>query len=122
MRFYQRTPTNTYLEILPDAQGVIRSVILAGFQFRLSDLYRLPTLETLALDPVYQGYILPNYRAALTEAEEARQRIAAEVIGRQLAEAQAAAEIAARQAIEAENARLREELTRLRQGTSSSTQ
>lgn len=102
MHFYQRTPANTYVEILPDAIGIIRSLILPGFQFRISDLYRLPTLEMLALDPVYQAYILPHYRAALTEAEEARRRVVVEV--------------AARQAVETENARLQEEIARLRKG------
>jgi len=52
MRFYQRTPAGHYVEIAPDAEGIIRSSILPGFQFRIQDLYLLPTLETLALDEV----------------------------------------------------------------------
>lgn len=69
MHFYQRAPSGVYVEIEPDAQGVIRSQILPGFQFRLSDLKRQPTLEVLAFDEVYQGYVLLHYQAAAARAE-----------------------------------------------------
>lgn len=36
--------------------------------------FLLPTLEELALDPVYQGYVLLKYQAAAQEAEQERQR------------------------------------------------
>jgi len=74
MHFYQHTATGVYTEIEPDAQGVIRSQVLPGFQFRLSDLKRQPTLEALALDEVYQGYVLLRYQAAAARAERERQR------------------------------------------------
>ena len=103
------------------AYTVIRSTILPGFQFRVRDLYDLPSLETLARDAVYETYILLYYQAALAQAElerqraeKERQRAEAELAARQLAEAQAAAEVAARQAAEAELARLRAELAQLR--------
>jgi len=48
---------------------VIHSNVLPGFQFRLRDLYRKPSLETLAVDEVYQGYVLLEYQAALARAE-----------------------------------------------------
>lgn len=61
-------------------EGVIRSTILPGFQFRVDDLYQRPTLIDLATDEVYQGYILPEYQrerqqrqAAQAEAETERQ-------------------------------------------------
>lgn len=121
MRFYQRTATGSYVEIAPDAGGVIHSSILPGFQFRVQHLYELPALEILARDEVYAAYILLHYQAALTQAaaelqraEEERQRADAELAARQLAEAQVIAEAAARQAAEAENARLRAELAQLR--------
>lgn len=69
MHFYQRTPTGVYSEMQPDAQGIMHSQILPSFQFRLSDLKRQPTLEELALDPVYQGYVLLHYQAAANRAE-----------------------------------------------------
>ena len=48
--------------------------MLPGFQFRLIDLQRLPELEDLALDDVYQGYVLLRYRSAVARAESAEQR------------------------------------------------
>lgn len=73
MHFYQRTAAGVYVEMQPDAQGVIRSQSLPGFQFRRRDLKRLPTLEELALDPVYQGYVLLRYQAAAQAAAQERQ-------------------------------------------------
>ncbi len=74
MHFYQRTDAGVYVEMQPDADGVIRSQILPGFQFRRRDLKRLPTLEELALDPVYQGYVLLQYQSVAQEAAQERQR------------------------------------------------
>lgn len=82
MHFYVRTATGQYEEIVPDAEGIIRSTILPGFQFRLNDLHRLPNLETLALDVVYQNYVLRHYQAAVAraEAEAAARRTAEEAL------------------------------------------
>ena len=73
MVFYTRSAAGDYVEMQPDVQGVIRSGILPGFQFRLHDLERLPSLEALLTDNVYY-YVLPGYRAALERAEQERQR------------------------------------------------
>ena len=73
MIFYTRLATGVYGEIQPDAQGVIHSEVLPGFQFRLRDLERLPLLEELLTDDVYY-YVLPGYRAALDRAEQEGQR------------------------------------------------
>jgi len=69
MRFYERTATGIYVAMTPDALGVLHSNVLPGFQFRLRDLHRKPSLEALALDEVYHGYVLLEYQAALTRAE-----------------------------------------------------
>ena len=53
---------------------MIRSQLLPGFQFRRPHLYELPALEELALDEVYQGYVLLKYQAA--EAEKAARQLA----------------------------------------------
>lgn len=74
MHFYQRNAAGVYVETQPDADGILRSQILPGFQFRSSDLKRQPTLEELALDPVYQGYVLLRYQAAAKQADQERQR------------------------------------------------
>lgn len=74
MHFYQRMAVGAYIEMEPDADGVIRSQILPGFQFWRRDLKRLPSLEELALDPVYQGYVLLQYQAATQGLAQERQR------------------------------------------------
>ncbi|MDM8516670.1 hypothetical protein QUF76_10760, partial [Desulfobacterales bacterium HSG16] len=49
-------------------------VILPGFQFRLSDLYRQPPLEELAEDAIYHSYVFPSYKKVLEEKEQETQR------------------------------------------------
>lgn len=75
MHFYERTAQGVYVEIQPDADGVIRSRVLPGFQFRYRDLKRQPSLEEIALDEVYQGYVLLRYQAAEKRAKRAQRRI-----------------------------------------------
>jgi len=89
MHFFHRTPDRQYEEIQPDAAGVIRSQLLPGFQFRHSDLYELTALEELALDDVYQGFVLPKYQESLAA-------VATEATARQQAEQRAEDEAAAR--------------------------
>ena len=88
MRFYRLARQGNYDHIDPDAEGVIRSEVLPGFQFRHQDLWRLRDLEELGLDEVYSGYVIPAYQAAVNRAERAEKRV---------------------QALEAELARLRQE-------------
>lgn len=107
MHFFQRTASGKYTEILPDAEGVIHSIVLPGFQFRQRDLLHRPSLETLALDEVYQSYVLRSYQAAIVEAEAEQQRADA-------AESQAKAEQARADAAEAQLAQLQAELAQLR--------
>ena len=107
MHFFQLTPDRQFEEIQPDAEGVIRSQLLPGLQFRHSDLYELRALEELALDEVYQGFVLPKYQESLaavaaetTARQQAEQRAGAEATARQQAEQRAAAEATARQQAE----------------------
>ena len=111
MRFYALTSEGTYQEILPDAQGVIRSNVLADLQFRLDDLHRKPGLVELALDNVYSEYVLPKLRAAIARAETAS-------AARKRAEELAATEAAARQRVEERVKALEAELARLRSKSS----
>ncbi|MEZ4706854.1 MAG: Uma2 family endonuclease [Caldilineaceae bacterium] len=78
MHFYVLNRLGHYEELTPDADGVIRSTVLTGFQFRQSDLDAMPSLEELALDEVYQGYVLLQYQAAQHRAMAAEQRADAE--------------------------------------------
>jgi hypothetical protein len=67
--FYRLNNRGRYVKIRP-AGGIIRSGILPGFQFRVSDLYAQPPLESLIEDKVYERFILPSYRKSKQEAEK----------------------------------------------------
>ncbi|MYH60419.1 MAG: Uma2 family endonuclease [Caldilineaceae bacterium SB0675_bin_29] len=118
MHFFHRTPDRQYEEIQPDAAGVIRSQLLPGFQFRHSDLYELTALEELALDDVYQGFVLPKYQESLAARQQAEQRAETEATARQLAEQRADAEAAAHRQAEERLQSLEAELARLRRRSS----
>ena len=63
-----------YEEIEPDEEGVIRSQVLPGFQFRREDLLREPLLAELARDDVYADYVIPELQVAETRAKKAEER------------------------------------------------
>ncbi|MDE0464336.1 MAG: Uma2 family endonuclease [Caldilineaceae bacterium] len=134
MRFYRLASDRRYQTIQPH-EGLIRSDVMEGLQFRLQDLYRMPDHEQLALDPVYRGYVLPGYHVLATRAEREAQRAESEAqraereaqradheaAARQQAEDHAAAQQTARHlaeeratASEEQLRQLREELDRLR--------
>ena len=100
MRFYRLAPEGRYEEIQPDADGVIHSEMLPGFQFRMEDLRRQPELAELALDDVYAGYVIPGFRDTITARRVAEDLAETEAAARRKAEERA-------QALEAELARLR---------------
>jgi len=77
MRFYTLTSDGGYEEIPPDPNGVIRSKVLSGLQFRLDDLHRRPRLAELARDSVYSNYVIPELQVAVTRAEEAEEQVKA---------------------------------------------
>ncbi len=72
--FYERTANGVYQPIQAQAGGVIASRMLAGFQFRIEDLYRQPSWQDLVEDVVYQGFVLPEYLAERERADQERQR------------------------------------------------
>ena len=74
MSFFRLAPEGRYQVIQPDEEGVIRSEVMQGLQFRLEDLHRKPGLEELALDPVYSGYVLPGYHVLAAKADSETQR------------------------------------------------
>lgn len=71
--FYELSPSGVYMPIQP-LQGVIRSHVLPGFQFRETDLYRLPEPPSLITDSVYQHFASPFVRAERLRAEAERDR------------------------------------------------
>ncbi|NJL58708.1 MAG: Uma2 family endonuclease [Desulfobacteraceae bacterium] len=60
--FYRLDEKGKYRKIVAKNQDIIESDVLPGFRFRISDLYRQPSLEEIAEDEVYQHYVLPFYR------------------------------------------------------------
>ena len=72
--FYRRHQPGGYDVIVPQHGEIMRSSVLPGFQFRVSDLYRQPPLEDMAEDPVYSGFVLPYYQAERQRAQQERQR------------------------------------------------
>ena len=118
MHFYRLTPAGRYEEIQPDAEGVIGSTVLPGFQFRQEDLERQPDLAELALDDVYAGYVIPDFKVAVIARRVAEEQAAAEAAARQVAEEQAAVEAGARRKAEERAQALEAELARLRRQSS----
>ncbi len=108
MHFYRLGVAGDYEEIEPDEEGVIRSQVLPGLQFRREDLLREPLLAELARDVVYSDYVVPELRDAESRIEKAEERADVEA-------QRADAEAAARRAAEEEAQALKAELARLRQ-------
>lgn len=61
-------------EPLPRPDGIIRSEVLPGFQFRIQDLYDQPAPPQMINDPIYSGFISPLYRQERLRAERAEAR------------------------------------------------
>ena len=100
MHFYQRDAEGYYVEIEADDDGVIRSRVLPGFQFRWDDLLRRPEMKELVLDEVYSGYVFPEHQEAVARAGREARRAVVEAAARRRAEDQADEE-ARRAAMEA---------------------
>ena len=58
------------------ADGIVRSVALSGFQFRVQDLILRPALEGLRNHPVYRGFLWPEWAEAEQEVERLRALLA----------------------------------------------
>jgi nucleoid-associated protein YgaU len=112
MIFLRRNAAGQFARIAPTADGVIRSTTLAGFQFRIDDLYRQPSLVELSNDEVYRGFVLPELTAARVRAEAEQARAEAEQARAEAEQARAEAEQAR---AEAERARAEREYARAEQ-------
>ncbi len=100
VHFYRLIADRRYVEIQPDASGVIHSDVLPGFRFRRADLHKLPDLSDLSLDEIYADFVIPGHLDSVQRAERAEEQAAAEAAARRQAEERI-------QALQAENARLR---------------
>ncbi len=74
MAFYRRAASGRYTRIQPDTDGVIHSEVLPGFRFRIADLHSMPSMETMAHDPLYQPFVLVKYQAEIRRAQAAEER------------------------------------------------
>jgi hypothetical protein len=84
--FYYLGAGGVYLP-LPIKDGIIRSIMLPGFQFRIEDLYHCPPPVEMIKNEVYQGFVLPGYSEALQQAKiEALARKEAEELAKRFAE------------------------------------
>lgn len=72
-QFYHLTERGLY-QPMPRTDGVIRSLVLPGFQFRIQDLYDQPVAPQMVQDPVYSDFISPFYRAERERAEREHER------------------------------------------------
>lgn len=76
LKFYRRTKSGSYQEIPVGKDGIVRSEVLLGFQFRVSDLFRQPLPMEMAKDEVYRHFVLPEVSKMLEQAEQAHIQIA----------------------------------------------
>ncbi|MBK1618621.1 hypothetical protein CKO42_09275 [Lamprobacter modestohalophilus] len=111
LAFYGRTRGSSVYSPLPtEGSGddrLVRSRILPGFQFRVSDLIRRPDLDAIRRDPVYSSFVLPEWTRAEQEQVQAEQaRLQAEQAQAQAEQARLRAE---RTQAQAEQARLQAE-------------
>ncbi|MBF0103070.1 MAG: Uma2 family endonuclease [Desulfobacterales bacterium] len=70
--FYQ-LKSGIYQPIKP-IRGIIKSNVIKGFQFRIEDLYKQPSLEKMSNDMVYHQFILPFYQQEKLKSKQERQR------------------------------------------------
>ena len=72
--FYRLDRRGMYVPISLTEDGVVRSAVLPGFRFRVSDLYDRPPLDRLADDEVYHDYVFPSHKEVRRRAEQAELR------------------------------------------------
>ncbi|NEX16373.1 MAG: hypothetical protein C1943_07035 [Halochromatium sp.] len=77
LAFYGRTRGSRVYSPLPiedsGDERLVRSRILPGFQFRIGDLIRRPDLDAIRRDPVYSGFVLPEWTLAEQAQAQAKQ-------------------------------------------------
>jgi Uma2 family endonuclease len=74
MAFYRRNEEGFFEPIKLIADDIVRSEVLKGFQFRISDLFRQPSIEELTDDELYNSFILPKHKMIKERLEKERQR------------------------------------------------
>ena len=77
MAFYRLNQYGIFVPIKLIDNDIVRSEVLKGFQFRVSDLFRQPEIDELTDDTVYCGFVLPD-RKTKQRAEKAEKKAEAE--------------------------------------------
>ena len=90
--FYRIGKRGKYVRIPQGREKVIRSEVLPGFRFRVSDLEDGPELKEMSEDPFYSDFVLPYYQEEKRRAEKAENLAAAERQRAEEAERQLTAE------------------------------
>ena len=73
-RLYRLNKSGEYVDIKP-INGVIKSKVFNGLQFRVNDLYRRPSLEEMSEDNVYKKFILPFYQEEKQKVKQEKQKV-----------------------------------------------
>ena len=73
MAFYRLNQYGIFVPIKLIDNDIVRSEVLKGFQFRVSDLFRQPEIDELTDDTVYCGFVLPD-RKTKQRAEKAEKK------------------------------------------------
>ena len=76
-RLVKKKNNYIYTDIQPQ-NGIISSLVLPGFQFRIDDLYKRPNIEELYKDEVYKSFVKVDYQiqCAKTELERKSKEMA----------------------------------------------
>jgi hypothetical protein len=70
--FFYRLEQGKYVRVEPE-DGIFRSSVLPGFQFRLADLYTQPEPEEMSRDEVYKAFVGLALQKERQEKEKERQ-------------------------------------------------
>ncbi len=90
--FYRMGKRGKYVRITQGREKVIRSEVLPGFRFRISDLDAVPLPKEMSGDNLYSDFVLPYYQEEMRRAEKAEKLAATEKRRAEKAEKQVATE------------------------------
>ena len=75
--FYRLSKSGQYEQVQP-INGILKSEVLPGFQFREKDLYSRPSQEEMSEDEVYKYFVFLSYQAEKQRANAEKKRADAE--------------------------------------------
>ncbi len=75
MTFYRRGDEGRYARIPIGNDEIVRLDVLPGLQFRVSDLFRQPSLLLLTDDPIYQSFVFPEIAEIKMRAQDLQMQV-----------------------------------------------